>query len=121
MYITTKDKGNRVDTSEGEIIFEMIGCEKNQGGALKHSVAHVVIPSGCSSLLHYHPEAEETYCILKGEGEIVVDGRKYSVKSGDTVFISPLEKHQIFAHGTCDLEFIAVCAPAWTPECSVFL
>ncbi len=45
MYITTKDKGNRVDTSEGEIIFEMTGCEKNQGGALKHSVAHVVIPS----------------------------------------------------------------------------
>jgi len=94
MYITTKDKGNRVDTPEGEIIFEMIGCEKNQGDALKHSVAHVVIPSGCSSLLHYHPEAEETYCILKGEGKIVVDGKEYPVKSGDTVFISPLEKHQ---------------------------
>ena len=121
MYITTKDKGDRVDTPEGEIIFEMIGCENNQGDALKHSVAYVVIPPGCSSLLHYHPEAEETYCILKGDGEIVVDGKKYPVKSGDTVFISPLEKHQIFAHGTCDLEFIAVCAPAWTPECSVFL
>ncbi len=48
-------------------------------------------------------------------------GEHVFVKSGDTVFISPLEKHQIFAHGTCDLEFIAMCAPAWTPECSVFL
>ena len=121
MYITTKDKGNRVETPEGEVIFELVGLDKNQGGASKHGVAHVVIPSGCSSLLHYHPEAEETYCILKGEGEIVVDGNKYHVKVGDTVFISPLEKHQIFAQGTCDLEFIVVCAPAWTPECSVFL
>ncbi len=121
MYITTKDKGNRVENPTGEVIYELVGCEKNLGDALNHSVGYVVIPSGCSSLLHYHPEAEEIYSILKGEGEIVVDGRKYPVKSGDTIFISPLEKHQIFAYGDCDLEFIVMCAPAWTPECSVFL
>ena len=121
MYITTKDKGSRVETPNGEVIYELVGEKKSQGGALKHSVAHVVIPSGCSSILHYHPEAEETYCILKGSGEIVVDGKKYPVKSGDTVFISPKEKHQIFAQGICDLEFIVLCAPPWTPEISVFL
>ena len=79
------------------------------------------IPSGCSSQLHYHPHAEETYYILKGSGKMIVDDKEFLVKPGDTIFIAPPERHLIFANGNEDLEFAAICAPAWEPTNSVFL
>lgn len=105
----------------GERIYEMIGIPEHLGGATKHSFGHVVIPPNCSSLPHYHPEAEETYYILKGKAKMMVNGTEYSLKTGDAVFIKPPEVHQIFAVGNEDLEFIVVCAPAWEPNNSIYL
>ena len=107
--------------SKGEKIYELIGFPERSGGSVKHSFAYDVIPPGCSSKLHYHPQDEETYYILKGSGNIVIDGKEHTVKPGDTIFIQPPEQHQIFSTGETDLEFIVVCAPAWQPTNSVFL
>jgi mannose-6-phosphate isomerase-like protein (cupin superfamily) len=105
----------------GEKVYELIGRTDEAGGSTKHSLAYMVIPPKCSSRLHYHPEDEETYYILKGQAKMVIDGKEHTVNPGDTVYISPPESHQIFNIGDTDLEFIAISAPAWQPSHSVFL
>lgn len=122
MRITRKDniKEPFVD-AQGEKIYELIGSPKTSGGSVKHSLAYSVIPSGCSSKRHYHPQDEETYYILKGNAKLVIDGKEHHVSAGDAIFIQPLERHQIFATGQSDLEFLAICAPAWQPTNSVFI
>lgn len=122
MLITRKDKvGKPFENPTGERIYEMIGRSEHLGGAIKHSFGHVVIPPGCSSRPHYHPEAEETYYILKGRAKMIINDVEHFLWPGDAVFIRPPEKHQIFIMGDEDLEFIVVCAPAWEPTNSVFL
>lgn len=122
MKLTRKDKVEKpfVNTT-GERVYEMLGAPEHIGAAKYHSFSHVVIPAGCHSRPHYHPVAEETYYILSGEGRMIVDDSVLKLIPGDALLIQTLEKHQIFNDGDSDLEFIAVCAPAWTPDNSVYL
>ena len=122
MRLTRKEEITKpfVNTT-GERVYEMLGAPEAIGGAGFHSFSHVVIPAGCHSRPHYHPVAEETYYILAGEGRMVVDGREMRLVPGDALLIQSPEVHQIFNDADADLEFIAVCAPAWTPDNSVYL
>jgi mannose-6-phosphate isomerase-like protein (cupin superfamily) len=121
LLLTRKEKIESPFVSKsGERVYEMIGRPTRLGGATKHSFGYAVIGPNCSSQLHYHPEAEETYYITKGSGRMVINGTEYKVRPGDAILISPPEKHQIFCEGDDDLEFIVVCAPAWEPSNSVY-
>jgi uncharacterized cupin superfamily protein len=66
----------------GEQIHELIGDATALGGATKHSVAYVVIPRGKLSPRHYHKVSEETYYMLKGEAEVIIDGRQVILLPG---------------------------------------
>ena len=107
---------NEFITPQGEIIYELIGKSELTGGTTRHSFAHIVIPPDKSSVLHFHKISEETYYILKGEGWMRIDQGEFSLQPGQACLIEPGEKHQIFNRGKIDLEFLAVCAPAWVPE-----
>lgn len=120
MLITRKDKIDKpFESASGELVYEMIGRPEHLGGTTGHSLGYVVIPPKGSSELHYHPQAEETYYILKGNATIMIDGKRHSLSPGDAVLIEPDEQHQIFPNDKENLEFIVVCAPAWEPSNSV--
>ena len=101
-------------TPSGEVIYELIG--KGSGRQPNHSLAQIVIPSGKSSEPHYHKVSQETYFILEGEGQMDVDGEKFTLKPGQACHIEPEEIHQIKNQGEDDLVFLAVCVPSWVPE-----
>lgn len=103
----------------GEQVFELLG--QAVGFGEQHSLAHVLIPPGKSSDKHYHPEVEESYYILKGQAELIIDEETLHMQPGQAIAILPNQTHQIFNHSDEDLEFLAICAPGWTPECSVFV
>ncbi len=103
----------------GEIIHEFGG--QAAGGLTQHSLAHIRLPVGAYSPKHYHPLAEESYYILQGVARVVIAGESQIVKAGEMVGIPAQQVHQIFNDGTEDVIFLAVCVPAWTPDCSVFL
>lgn len=107
-------------SDHGEIIYELIGRDA-EGSTERHSVAHVVLPPGKSSLPHYHPEAEESYYILAGLGEMEMGEETSRVKPGDLILIKPTQIHKITSVGEEDLEFLAICVPAWEPDNSVFI
>lgn len=117
MFINSKDNITQPLTQPlGETVFELVGSAARSGNARLHSLAHILIPPGNSSSAHYHKVAEETYYILSGRGRMLVDGQEYSLSPGQACLIRAPEMHQIFNAGEVDLEFLAVCAPAWTPD-----
>lgn len=85
-------------------------------------VAHITLPPLKSSLLHYHPIAEESYYILSGKGVMMLNEERFDVKGGDAVLVKPNTRHQISNPDSSeDLKFIAICAPSWEPTNSVYL
>jgi mannose-6-phosphate isomerase-like protein (cupin superfamily) len=110
-----------IKNPSGEEIYDLIGSSAECGGAILHSLAHVVIPPGKSSFAHYHKVSEETYYILKGTSSMRIDTESFRLEPGHVCFIKPFETHQIFNEGKEDLEFLVVCAPAWTPDDSFFI
>lgn len=122
MFKTKKDKvGKPFRYSTGELVYELIGKSKHSGGAMNHSFSHVLIPAGCSSRPHYHLESEETFYFIKGKGRMIVDDKGFDVEKGDTVLITPCERHLLLNNSGNNLEFIVVCSPAWNQNDCVFL
>ena len=54
---------------------------------------------GEGNRLHYHPNWNEWWYILKGEWQWDVEGKKIIVKEGDFVFIKKGKRHKITAIG----------------------
>ena len=107
-------------TDHGEIIYELLGRNFAEKTEL-HSVAYILLPQGKSSLLHYHPIAEESYFILKGTACIQVGEEESMVTAGHIILIPPRKPHKIINMGEAELEFLAMCVPAWESENMVLL
>jgi len=118
--IVKKNDVSPIQSNHGEIVYELIG-RAGGGTSERHSVAHVVIPPGKSSRLHLHPEAEESYYMICGQARFVLDGESTIIGPGQTVLIPPNKSHQITNIGSEDLEFLAICVPAWEPANSIYL
>ena len=119
VHIRRKEDCTPLVSDHGEIVYELLG--NAAGGASQHSLAHIELPPGKASLKHVHPEAEESYYILGGQARIEVDGEDYTLTPGQSIAITPGMIHQIFNDGAETLRFLAVCAPAWQPDNSVYL
>ncbi len=72
-------------------------------------VSHLVIDN---SREHYHKIMTEYYYVLKGAGEIFLDGVAHAIKAGDIVVIPPLVRHT----SKGDLEVLIFGAPALEAE-----
>lgn len=104
-------------TPSGEIIAEIVGIAV--GDDSNHSLARIVIPPGKSSSLHFHKISQETYFILKGEGQMQVNDEHFTLLPGQACWIESGEIHQIHNEGETELVFLAICAPAWVPNDSL--
>ncbi|MDR1588019.1 MAG: cupin domain-containing protein [Treponema sp.] len=69
----------------------------------------VVYPGGCIPQ-HEHPTVE-SYTILRGEGEISVDGETLPARSGDYVYIEKNKSHSLKNTGAEDMHVMFVYAP----------
>jgi mannose-6-phosphate isomerase-like protein (cupin superfamily) len=119
MQITKiKDYPALIETPHGEDVQEMLGLVA--GGVKSHSLAQITIAPGKSSLPHYHKVSDESYLILSGQAEMVVDEESFKLAPGEAVLIQPHEIHQISNPGPEALVFLAVCVPAWHPGDSFY-
>lgn len=119
MEIRRADQLPGLSSPHGEVVFELCGAAV--GNSQAHSLAQVVLPPGKASRKHLHPVAEESYYILAGTGHLLLGDETALLHPGDCVVIPPQCVHQITNHGTTELVLLAVCAPAWTPDNSVYL
>ncbi len=80
----------------------------------KQSLAEATLKTGLSTIRHFHKESEEFYFILKGLGEMELDGETSEVREGDCILIPPGAWHQIRAIE--DMQFLCCCSPPYSHE-----
>ena len=76
-------------------------------------MAEARLPVGGSTQEHYHPNTEEIYYIMAGEGEIRMGSELRKVAAGDAIAIPPGQKHKIWNTGQDALKFLCCCVPAY--------
>lgn len=117
MHIVQKGKRNPpIHTPSGETIVEIVGRASKNAPSEIHSVAHVTIPPGKNVDPHHHKVSEEAYVFLKGKGRMHIDNEEQNVSAGDTCLVKANQVHHLYNNGSEDLEFLAICIPAWYPE-----
>ena len=66
---------------------------------------------GAGVAVHAHPEQEQIYHVLEGEGLLDIDGDSRVVEAGTVVFVPPGVKHGIVNTGFDQLVFLVITSP----------
>jgi mannose-6-phosphate isomerase-like protein (cupin superfamily) len=67
------------------------------------------LPAGTSiPFVHAHKQNEEVYIILKGNGQIYIDGEEFAVVEGDILRLDPAASRCVKADGGAPLSYICV-------------
>lgn len=70
---------------------------------------------------HYHRYHSEHVVILEGEGSMKLNGKNFTVKKGDVVFIPKNSVHSVKSTGAVPLKVLSVQAPAFDGADRVFV
>jgi mannose-6-phosphate isomerase-like protein (cupin superfamily) len=114
MNIRNRDVSRPFVTRDTSIIREIMAPQNSAVG--RQSLAEALLPPGASTQAHYHPNTEEIYYILVGDGLLAMEGEIRSVSRGDAIGILAGQRHQIRNTGVADLVFLCCCVPAYTDE-----
>ena len=85
------------------------------------SLAEATLEPDQATERHYHRATEEIYFVVKGSGELEVDGDRARVRPGDAVLIPPGAWHQLVNDGTSELRILCCCAPPYSHEDTYFV
>ena len=102
--------------SGGDCFSVLIGRHDQHFASDKYTVAIVKLPIGGRSEEHFHHVAEESYFVVSGRGEVVIDGETAEVIKNSLVFARPNQKHYFKNLGNEELVYLVITAPKWTPE-----
>ncbi len=69
-------------------------------------------PNTGVSFFHSHKNNEELYIFLKGTGEMVIDGDRFTVTEGSVIKVDPDAKRTWWNTGNEDLYYVVIQAPA---------
>ena len=86
----------------------------------KQSLAEATLEPDQATERHYHRETEEIYFVLKGAGDMEVDGEHKRIAVGDAVLIPPGAWHSLYNNGTSELSILCACSPAYAHEDTYF-
>lgn len=98
-------------TKDGSEIRELLAHRNSS--IRKQSLAEARLAFEASTTLHYHPNTEEIYYILNGQGRMRIGDELSDVVPGDAIAIPPGLIHQITNTGRETLVFLCCCAPAY--------
>ena len=119
MDIHNRDRVPSFTTKDGSEIRELLAHRNSC--IVKQSLAEARLPVGASTTPHYHPQTEEIYYILSGEGQMRIAAETQTVGPGDAIAIPPGAEHQITNTGNETLVFLCCCAPAYEHEDTVLI
>jgi mannose-6-phosphate isomerase-like protein (cupin superfamily) len=57
---------------------------------------------------HSHEGQEEVYHFIQGEGEMEIDGNRFTIEAGDVILIEDGEYHRVYNTGHLGMYFICV-------------
>jgi mannose-6-phosphate isomerase-like protein (cupin superfamily) len=84
------------------------------------SLAEATLEPDQATERHYHRLSEEIYFVLKGSGDMEIDGEHRRIAVGDAVLIPPSAWHTVHNNGTSELRILCCCSPAYSHEDTYF-
>jgi mannose-6-phosphate isomerase-like protein (cupin superfamily) len=84
------------------------------------SLAEATLEPAQATQRHYHRATEEIYFVVKGSGEMEVDGERRHVRPGDAILIPPGAWHTLENNGTSELRILCCCSPPYSDEDTFF-
>ena len=85
------------------------------------SLAIARVEVGVTTQLHSLRGIAETYIVRQGSGLAEVNGKKFELVKGSSLYIPPGGAQRIRNTGKQDLEFFCHCIPRFTPDTYVNL
>ncbi len=79
---------------------------------------HILVLIRTQEQPHYHNDHDLTVTLLKGKGEIYLDGKRTAMKEGDTVFI-PRKAVHFYTNTGVVSALLAVFTPAYDGKDSI--
>ncbi len=76
-------------------------------GAPNFEMRYFELEKGTSSSKDLHDSEHEIF-VVRGRGRLVLEGKNYSLRSGDAVLIAPREEHQLFQEGEEPFGFLCL-------------
>jgi mannose-6-phosphate isomerase-like protein (cupin superfamily) len=84
------------------------------------SLAEATLEPDQATERHYHRLSEEIYFVLKGAGDMEIDGEHKRIAVGDAVLIPPGAWHSLHNNGTSELRILCACSPPYAHEDTYF-
>lgn len=119
MYIFDTRNAGYFRARDDSILCELIhpkNLEEPEIRSLKCSVVHAIIHPGDRTLPHRLKKTAEIYYIISGSGMMHMEGERSPLLGGMAVLIPPGAVQYVMNTGKDNLEFIAICDPAWKEE-----
>jgi quercetin dioxygenase-like cupin family protein len=83
-----------------------------------HFMSQFLVFIRTSELPHYHAEHDLTFLLLEGHGELYLEGKRFSMKEGDTAFI-PRGKVHFYTNTSVVSVLLATFSPKYDGKDSV--
>ena len=113
MKVTSLDRVESFVTKDGSTIRELHHTDVQ-------SLAEATLEPDQATERHYHRTTEEIYFVVKGSGEMEVDGETQRIRPGDAVLIPAGAWHQLVNDGTSELRILCCCVPAYSHDDTYF-
>ena len=110
MNVTIADESPRNERA-GQVSFLLLS--PGQFGSVRMAITLVEGGPGSEQPMHSHPEAEQVYVIVAGNGVMRVDGEEQAVGPGTLVFIPPGANHAIRNVGSTSLTYVSATSPSF--------
>lgn len=111
MDVVNRDDVAAFVTKDSSTIRELMAPRNSE--IERQSLAEAQIVVGGETQAHYHPNTEEIYYIIAGQGLMAIEGEIREVGVGDSIAIVAGKKHQIRNAGTETLTLLCCCVPAY--------
>jgi mannose-6-phosphate isomerase-like protein (cupin superfamily) len=113
MDVTHLDKTEPFVTKDGSTIREL-------HHTAEQSLAEATLEPDQATERHYHRVSEEIYFVLKGSGQMEVDGDTRTIRPGDAVLIPPGAWHTLDNNGSSELRILCCCSPPYSHDDTFF-
>ncbi len=112
MRIVHRDETVPFTTKDSSVVREILRPENSP--LRRQSLAEATLRPGATTLAHSHPNTEEVYYLLQGQGIMAIETEQQAVSAGDAIAIPAGQRHQIMNVGAGDLVLLCCCVPPYT-------
>jgi mannose-6-phosphate isomerase-like protein (cupin superfamily) len=84
------------------------------------SLAEATLEPSQATQRHVHRITEEIYFVVKGQGDMEVDGEHAQIRPGDAVLIPAGAWHSLENNGTSELRILCCCVPPYSHDDTYF-